>query len=438
MDTQNLNLITVIKYLQEQYTLNERNRINYELLLKNKQLQKNKLEANKALNHSLANLNLNKELENSQQVHEVINNSKQKLSSVLKDIKILLNDSDSVKDVVYNRLDQKDYADEDNVFDGYKEKLDLIVTRRFNSNINNLSKVIPYNNDKILLVDFENGMLEARSLCDGTFKILKQEVNELLKDTNQCWYLNNKDVLLINKRNTDSIININDGNAINLNKKDLFYKFDYCCDFKYDKLIFIDGCNSELIKIVDVATSKNMEVDLSKLSVYNSNQKVLDLKFGITETSILVLTQKSLLIIDYHSNTVLTELKLDTNENKIVEGILTVNTNFNNLLLTFIEENNTVKNYVYSLEMFQIANELTHSFNFLNGDIKQLLAIDNIIYYLFDEQIQVRTKEGALKNRYLINSENILNSIVVNENKLYHISQKTKNNKVMIHLLECE
>lgn len=435
MDSQNLNLITVIKYLQEQYTLNERNRINYELLLKNKQLQANKQDATKTLNCSLSNLNLKEELENSQQVQQVINDSKHKLSSVLKDINILLHDSEAVKDVVYKRFNENH---DSGVYES-GEKLALVTKRRFTSNIPLLAKVVFHSSDAVSLIDFKHGMIETRSLFDGNFTILKQEVSSLLEDATQCWYMNTKESFLVNSVNKDTVVNISSQKSIDLGKKDLFYKFDSCFDFKYDKLIFLDGFNGELIKIVDVNSNSRTEINLNVFSVFSSsNQRVLDLKFGITETSILVLTDKSLLIIDYSNNTLLSELKLDIEEQCVVKGVLTVNSNFNNLLLTFIREDHTVKNYIYSLEIFKISNELTHSFNFFDGSLKQLLAIENSVYYLFDKQIQIRAKDGVLKNKYSMKSDNIFSSIVVNEGNFYHISQETANSKVMIQLLESE
>lgn len=435
MDSQNLNLITVIKYLQEQYTLNERNRINYELLLKNKQLQANKQEANKNLNYSLSNLNLKEELENSQQVQQVINDSKHKLSSVLKDINILLHDSEAVKDVVYKRLTE---TQDTGIYES-GEKLALVTKRRFTSNIALLEKVVLHNSDAVSLIDFTHGMIETRSFLDGNFTILKQEVSSLLKEATQCWYMNTKEAFLVNSVNKDTIVNLGSQKTIDLEKKDLFYKFDSCFDFKYDKLIFLDGFNAELIKVVDINSNSRIEINLNVFSVYSSsNQRVLDLKFGITETSILVLTDKSLLIIDYSNNTLLSELKLDIEDQNVVEGVLTVNTNFNNLLLTFIKEDHTVKNYIYSLEIFKISNELTHSFNFFDGSLRQLLAIENSVYYLFDKQIQIRAKDGVLKNKYSIKSDNVFSSIVVNDGHFYHLFQETKNSKVTIQLLESE
>ncbi|XBW37190.1 hypothetical protein QEN19_002769 [Hanseniaspora menglaensis] len=430
METQNLNLITVIKYLQEQYTFNERNRINYELLLKNKDLQKNKNDASNTLKHSLANLNLSNELANTDQVHQVISDSKLKLSSVLKDINILLEDHKSINNLAYNILDGKNEA----ASHSYAESSKLIVKRTHVSNIPTVSKII-HSNDSIILVSYENGMTEARTLLNNKFTIKSQGVMNFVKNANQCWYSSSKDTLFVNPEQGISIINCNDGKALDLNKKDLFYNFDSCYDFKYNKLAFLDGLDGELIKFVDVVKKKETEIDLSEFDFYSSENRVLDIKFGITETSVLVMTQKSMFIIDYQSKNLLTELKIDIRDEDIIEGVLTVNSNFNSLVLTFVKSNNSVISYVYSLEAFQIANELTHTFTFFEGFLKKVLAVNNLVYYLFDQQIQIRTRDGVLKSRYLVDKSMLFSDIVVNDDKLYHVSQKTRQQKVIMQEL---
>lgn len=107
MSNENLNLITVIKYLQDQYTLNERNRLNYELLLRSKQLQREKGTSVDNINQTLKQIHIDNNKFNEQsEVDNIIQEAKFKLSTAMKDLDLILAEQEFNNDLTYKRKKQ--------------------------------------------------------------------------------------------------------------------------------------------------------------------------------------------------------------------------------------------------------------------------------------------------------------------------------------------
>ena len=288
MSNENLNLITVIKYLQDQYTLNERNRLNYELLLRSKQLQREKGTSVDNINQTLKQIHIDNNKFNEQsEVDNIIQEAKFKLSTAMKDLDLILAEQEFNNDLTYKKEEAaSNYPDE--IHDG---KASILPVNLYSSNIPNVNKVI-LNGSCLFLFDFQNGFIEKRFIDNKHNKLIldEQRKDDLLKQSNNCWYNNKLDNFVCVK---DTLLyELENRKEIDVSKRDIFYKFDNLCDCKYTNFAYIDD-DHQIIKVINVSDSAKYIVDLQKHGI----QKILDLKFGITETSLLVLSDKSLFII---------------------------------------------------------------------------------------------------------------------------------------------
>lgn len=423
MSNENLNLITVIKYLQDQYTLNERNRLNYELLLRSKQLQKEKSASVDNINQTLKQIRVdsNKFSEQSE-IDNIIQETKFKLSTAMKDLDMILAEQDFNSDLTYKKeVKAPNFTDEAD-----EEKSLFIPSNFYTSNIPNVNKVI-LNGNNLFLIDFDNGFIEKRTIDSNKKKILleDQKEDEFLKNASNCWYNNKSDNFVCTR--DDSLYELEKRNVVDVSRKDRFYKFEDLCDCKYTNFAYID--NEESIKVINVNTSAKYVVDLEKHGI----GRVLDLKFGVTETSVLVMTDKSFLIIDYVNDVVLKDTNTEfTVSSPIKYGKITVSNDLSYVVLSHILHNQIIMNSIYSLENFNLI-DCAHKVYGVNDLCMNIVASNDRIFYKFDKQIQIRRKDGAFIGSIILEDGILFSDIVVdNRNHLHHIYKKSKHEKMTI------
>lgn len=424
MSNDNLNLITVIKYLQDQYTLNERNRLNYELLLRSKQLQREKSTSVDNINQTLKQIHIdNNKFGEQSEIDNIIQETKFKLSTAMKDLDMILAEQDFNSDLTYKKEDRNSNLTED----VDEEKALFTPSHFYTSNIPNVNKVI-LNGNNLFLIDFDNGFIEKRTIDNTKKKILLEDQNEdaFLKDSSNCWYNNKSDNFVCTKKN--SLYELEKRNEVDVSRKDKFYSFGDFCDFKYTNFAYIDD-DYQTIKVINVNTSAKYVIDLAKHGV----ERVFDLKFGVTETSILVMTDKSFLIVDYVKDVVLKDTTTQlVGSSPIKHGKITVSNDLSYLVLSHVLHNHIIMNSIYSLENFNLL-DCGHKVYGVNDVCINMVASSDKIFYKFEKQIQIRQKDGIFIGNITWDDDKLFSDIVVdNENHLYHIFKNSKHEKLNI------
>lgn len=424
MSNENLNLITVIKYLQDQYTLNERNRLNYELLLRSKQLQREKGTSVDNINQTLKQIRIDNNKFNEQsEVDNIIQEAKFKLSTAMKDLDLILAEQEFNNDLTYKKEEAaSNYPDE--IHDG---KASILPVNLYSSNIPNVNKVI-LNGSCLFLFDFQNGFIEKRFIDNKHNKLIldEQRKDDLLKQSNNCWYNNKLDNFVCVKNTL--LYELENRKEIDVSKRDIFYKFDNLCDCKYTNFAYIDD-DHQIIKVINVSDSAKYIVDLQKHGI----QKILDLKFGITETSLLVLSDKFLFIIDYVKDEVLKETGINLiGSSPVKYGKITISTDLSFVVLSHILHNKLILTSIYSLENFNLL-DCAHKVYGLNEYCSTIVASSNRLFYKFDNQIQIRQKDGSFIGKISWENDKLFSDIVVdNQNHLYFIYKDSEREKLTI------
>lgn len=115
----------------------------------------------------------------------------------------------------------------------------------------------------MFLFDFQNGFIEKRFIDNKHNKLIldEQRKDDLLKQSNNCWYNNKLDNFVCVK---DTLLyELENRKEIDVSKRDIFYKFDNLCDCKYTNFAYIDD-DHQIIKVINVSDSAKYIVDLQK------------------------------------------------------------------------------------------------------------------------------------------------------------------------------